>query len=121
MEKEQIIKELQKNAETIAKTLLPNALNRGEDSKYKNLINGLHYTLDLIDRYGWQLMWTKFRDGNGKQFVSIWEQNINNEIRNNQVFAVDEAYEKIGGKRYAEKVKVILDDLDDVKIDKKKI
>ncbi len=112
MDKEQIIKKLQVNAEQIVNNLLPISLNEGQEIKYRNYINALFSTLDLIDRYSWQLKWTKFRDEVGQQHVSIWEQDINGQIRNNKTFAVDEFY-KLGGKRHEEELKIITDSVDD--------
>ncbi len=107
MDKEQIIKKLQGNVETISNILLPQALNKGKEIKYKNYINALSSTLELIDKYSWQTMWSKYRDGNGKQFVSIWEQDINGNIKDNCVFAVDENYNlTMYGHFFEEKISV---------------
>lgn len=95
---EEVIKRLKENAYTISTDFMRDALEEGQENKYKNLVNALSSTLDLIDRYSWQTKWSKFRDENGKQFVSIWEQDINGQIRNNNTFLVDEVAFKIGNK-----------------------
>lgn len=87
---EEVVEKLKENAYAISTNLMRDALEEGQENKYKNLVNALSVTLDLIDRYSWRTKWSKFRDENGRQYVSIWQQDVNGQVKNNNTFLIDE-------------------------------
>lgn len=85
-----LVEKLQKDAEIIMEKKMPRALENDNEGTYRNLVRVLEDISRLIERYEWKLQWSKYRDKNDRQFISIWEQNTNGEVKNNKVFQIKE-------------------------------
>jgi hypothetical protein len=94
-----IVKNLKEEAKKINQKLITINKNNGDFNNYISLLKSLRETLDLINKYDWQLMYSEYdviNDNNSKQHqVSVWYQNHDNQIKDHKFWNVDGVGESI--------------------------
>ena len=83
----EIVETLKKEA-TGLKNKLSICSNDNNFNMYVQLVKALRETMELIKRYEWQLMYSTYK-ADGIEYVSIWEQNCENEIRNHKKYKIN--------------------------------
>lgn len=81
-----------KQEENMLRDKISKCLQGNNFSMYKNLIQAYEKVVELIRKYDWQLMYSKYKteDNNGNlvQQVAVWEQNGDESVRNHKVWNV---------------------------------
>lgn len=98
--KNEMVKRLRQDCETLINVKIPKALANISDEKgantYRNLTKALADNIKLFEEYEkpeWKAMWSIYETGaNGENLtpqVAVWMQNENGEISNHQAFDID--------------------------------
>jgi len=82
-----IIINLKSEADKLNKKLIKLRENHDYNG-YIATLKSLRETLDLINKYDWQLHYSEY-ETDGRKQVSVWEQNHENNIRNHKIWNVD--------------------------------
>lgn len=97
-----ILEFLEKDLVKIEKKM-SKAIDEDNFGTYKNLLDATDRILKMLNQYGneYKQMWSKYRDENGIQHVSVWKQNKDNDIKEHFDFTVNNNKSNNG---YIEKV-----------------
>lgn len=97
-----ILEFLEKDLVKIEKKM-SRAIDEDNFGTYKNLLDATDRILKMLNQYGneYKQMWSKYRDENGTQHVSVWKQNKDNDIKEHYDFTVNNNKSNNG---YIEKV-----------------
>lgn len=90
----EIVKSLKADALNLNK-MLTTAQMEGDFRKSIDIMRNLKDTLELIQKYDWQLMYSNYgsKDNENEDFhreVAVWEQNTEGNIRNHKFWTVGE-------------------------------
>ena len=90
-----ILEFLEKDLVKIEKKM-SRAIDEDNFGTYKNLLDATDRILKMLNQYGneYKQMWSKYRDENGIQHVSVWKQNKDNDIKEHYDFTVKDTYIK---------------------------
>lgn len=120
---DEIVSNLKKEATKLNSKLGKNTIINMENyNAYIATIKALRETLDLINKYDWQLMYSEYRTNervtktNGNDTVTtfvkqvaVWEQNQQGTIRNHKIWNIEE----LSGKKDSAKLNVLIDKCED--------
>lgn len=90
-----ILEFLEKDLVKIEKKM-SKAIEEDNFGTYKNLLDATDRILKMLNQYGneYKQMWSKYKDENGVQHVSVWKQNKDNDIKEHYDFTVNNVYIK---------------------------
>lgn len=117
--KNEMLKRLRQDCETLLITKIPRALENISDERgvntYRNLTKALADNIKLIEEYDYQLMYSEYTDVTDEnkpvKQIAVWEQNGDCDIRNHKVWNVEDAINSTGVK--ADVINDGIDTIDD--------